>query len=198
MNRYLKALTFGLAIVLMAACQVQAASYYATHATLAAVNIGPSGGQRDLTFVSATATNVGAYVELLAGGSTTYKVATAQSSAVTNVIFNSVTGLAVNDKLLVVHADGTVDYRTVAGVTALTKQVDLNAAPSKALTTGGRIWEISTAGRYTLPFIYDGTTNAVKVTLPLLLNGSIFRAYGVPIRLELTATNGSLSVTTTD
>lgn len=185
------------AIIALLAGLVQAGSHYSSHAYLAAVNIGPVTGVRELSYLGAYTTTEGAYASLLAGGSTVYKVATAQSSAVTNVTLNSVTGLAANDEVLIVHATGTVDYRVVAG-TGASGLCTFTAAPSAALTTGARLWEIAAAARYDLPFTYSGTNTETKVTLPLSVSGRLYQAAGVPFRIVLSGTNCVLSATTID
>lgn len=182
----------GLAVV------ATAGSHYSSHAYLAAVNVGPGNGARSLEFLSAYTTTEGAYVELQAGKPTVYSVATAQSSAVTNFTLNSVTGLTANDTVIIVHATGAVDYRTVAGVVSATALCTLTAAPSAALTTAARMWELETQGKYYLPFLYSGTNTETKVTAPLQLSGKLYTGYGVPIRLQLSGTNCVISATTGD
>ena len=175
----------------------QASSFYSSHAYLANVNIGPRDGVRELAYLGAYTTTAGAYVSLQAGGSTVYKVATAQSSAVTNVTLDSVTGLAAADTVLIVHANGTVDYRVIAGVGA-SGLCTFTAAPSAALTTGARLWELAAAARYDLPFVYYDTNTTSKTTLPLNVSGRLFQAAGVPFRITLTGTNCVLTATVID
>lgn len=186
-----------MAIMLLAGYIVQAGSFYSSHAYLAAVNVGPATGVRELSYLGAYTTTAGAYVSLLAGGGTVYKVATAQATAVTNVLLSTTNGLAADDEVLIVHATGAVDHRVIAGCGA-SGLCTFTAAPSAALTTAARLWKIAAAGRYYLPFTYSSTNALAKTTLPLALSGRLYQAAGVPIRLTLSGTNCVLSATTAD
>lgn len=190
------AAAFAMLLVWMTA-GAQAGSFYASHAYLAAANVGPATGARSLEFLSAYTTTEGAYVEIMAGTPTVYKVDTAQSTAVTNVTMSTTNGLTVADTVLIVHATGTVDYRVIAGLGA-SGLVTFTEAPSSALTTGGRMWRLAAAGRFYLPFIYSGTNTLTKVTQPLQISGQLYTGYGVPFRVQLSGTNCVLTGTTGD
>ncbi|MDD5705428.1 MAG: hypothetical protein PHR35_05850 [Kiritimatiellae bacterium] len=196
MQRYkLNAVQLAVALACIAGIGM-AASHYASHAYLAAVNVGPGNGAREVEFISASTTTADSYVELQSGKAAVYKVATAQSTAVTNVVLNTTNGLDAADTVLIVHGTGAVDYRTIAGMGA-DGLCTFTVAPSAALTTAARLWELETAARYYLPFTSLGT-NETKVMLPLQVGGALYKSYGVPIRLQLSGTNCVLSVTTGD
>jgi len=116
--------------------------------TEASVLFGPNQyGQLKVVGLSATTDKDGGQVKFYArGGSGKVAVGGAQAAAATHVgLTNTGMGLNTNDTVVIVHATGRTEYRTVSGPNTTTN-ITLNSGVTYALTTGDYVYEVTQQG----------------------------------------------------
>lgn len=148
-------------------------SKYATGTTSAAVTFGPGGGVSVVKGLFASSDKLNSVAKIYARSGNKVKPSSAQSVVGTTILMTN-TGYAFtnSDSVVVSHANGTVDYRTVSSAT-LTSIV-VNANTSYALTTEGRVYEVSQQGEMLIGYKPTATsTNAL-----LNLSGDLFATPG--------------------
>jgi len=117
-------------------------SKYASGTTSAAVTFGPASSQLTVKGLYAVTDKSTASLKLYAWDKVKPESPTTAPAA-TNIIYvsNSDSQYGTSDKLVYVHSNGTVDYRTVSSAT--TSNVTLNAAISQAGTTSDKLYELT-------------------------------------------------------
>ncbi len=171
-------------------------SKYASGTTSAAVTFGPAGGGRIVVkSVCATCDKEDGAVKFYArGGAGKKAITTAQSAASTTcAVSNASYGFTTNDTVVVVHANGTSEYRTIS--TASTTSVVLNSATSAALTTDGFIYEVTQLGQIVVGF--DGAAAGTNDTVAVA--GDVFATPGdSPLYAVLDGTSNAVLQVTAD
>jgi type II secretory pathway pseudopilin PulG len=118
---------------------------YATGTTSAAVVLGAPGQRETVRSIYSTTDKAGGVVKLYAWNANA-AIAPSAAPAATNLIACVNATLTTNDLAVYVHADGTMDYRTVSA--ASTTNVTLNTAISKAGSTSDRMYELAQGAQF--------------------------------------------------
>jgi hypothetical protein len=133
-----------LTILVVGGAFAEPESKYATGTTSAAVTFGPSQGRPVIKHIHAVSDKLGAVCKIYAkGGVGKVKCTSAASASATHIpITNTGVGLTTNDPVVVVHATGNIEYRTLTGYNSATN-VTLSSGLTYALTTSDYIYELA-------------------------------------------------------
>jgi hypothetical protein len=151
MNKFISGLLIAAFFAVLAPSVQAGQSKYASHATAAALNFGPSPyGQQEVSAIFAKSDKATAAVKLYMKGGAEKALITAAptSGAVTVSISNSGNAFTTNDLVVYVHGDGTLLYTTVSGNT--TDTVTMATGLTQAGAVGDALYELTQQGEFSL------------------------------------------------
>lgn len=168
-----------------------AGAYGGAAATLPAVVFGPGAGRTVVDAVNGSTDKAGGLLSFYAKSAKYLTLAAPTSGATVISIANTTGSLTNNDMVAYVHADGVVDYTTVASATA--SNVTLAAGVSQAGAVGDGVYELSLQGLY----LAGATTAGIGTNDTFNLEGNVFvTPPDSPLRVTLGGnTNAILQVT---
>lgn len=168
---------------------------YASGTTSAAVTFAPAAGVRTVESVYATTDKENGAVKFYVWNQVAKYSPTVAQSVATSIVYvaNSANTLTTNDAIVVVHASGAADYRTVSANT--TTNMTLSSNLSAALTTAGKIYELTQGGEIVVGF--DGAATGTNDTL--VTSGNVFcTPGGSPLYVVLDGTGTAKLQVTVD
>lgn len=180
-------------VILVCVVAVQAGeTKYASGTTSAAVNFSPSAGMDTIKSIYATTDLAGGTVKIYAWNKVKTQSPTTAPAA-TNLIDidNSDTQLDTSDYVMYVHADGTLDYRTVSSSTA--SNVTLNAVLSQTGSVSDRLYELTQQAQLD----FDTAGAGVSTNKYGKFEGDVFTGIG-PIRVVQDGTSNAVVNVTKD
>jgi len=122
-------------------------SKYAAHATASAVNFPASRGSIVVKALHAESDKAAGVAKVYARTGSGVTVSSANDAGTTILVPNVSAQFVATDLIAYQHADGTVDYTTVAS-TNTTVSIVLNDAISQAGTAKDRVYELSQQGQF--------------------------------------------------
>ncbi len=183
-----------LVAVVLAVCAGYAQeTKFATGTTSAAVLFGPASGRQVVKSVYAATDKAGGAVKFYARGSAGKAAPTELATNAADVIyianpsFATTAGFTTNDMVVYVHANGVMDYTTIAGATA--SNVTLTAGITVAGASGDYLYELTQQGQ-----ILVGLAGAAVGTNDVLhTSGDVFAVPGdSPCRAVLDGTSNAV------
>ena len=146
MNKKLFVGTMSLIVGIGTAALAGNLSKYAAHATASAVNFPANSGRTIVKMLHAESDKAGGVAKIYVRSGNGVTVSSANDAGTTILVPNVSAQFVANDLIAYQHADGTVDYTTVAS-TNTTVSIVLNDAISQAGTAKDRVYELSQQGQ---------------------------------------------------
>ena len=171
-------------------------SKYAAGTTSAAVTFGPSQGRTVVSHVHAVSDKLGAVCKIYSrGGSGKTACTTAAAVSATHVpITNTGVGLTTNDAVVIVHATGNVEYRTLTGYNSATN-VTLSSGLTYAITTSDFIYELAQGAE----MLVGGFGTGAGTNDTLTVSGQVYASPGdSPVYIVVDGSNVSKVNATAD